>query len=110
MSISEIVGRYNLSEREQGAVGFVLEGLTNKKIAERMKISPDTVKAILRAVMGKMGASNRLEIVLTALGCENPKKRWPNQIRTPWLRDLIFWSVMLLTAFLLWIVVRHSGS
>jgi DNA-binding CsgD family transcriptional regulator len=45
-----------------------MEGLTSKEIAERMKISPSTVKAFLRLVMVKMSVSTRSGIVGKVLG------------------------------------------
>jgi DNA-binding CsgD family transcriptional regulator len=44
-------------------VEFLLEGFTSKEIAERMKISPNTVKAFIRLVMVKMGVSTRSGII-----------------------------------------------
>jgi DNA-binding CsgD family transcriptional regulator len=63
MSLSEVAQQFNLSAREQEAVEFLLSGLTSKEIADRMKISPNTVKAFLRVVMIKMGVSTRSGIV-----------------------------------------------
>jgi len=40
-------------------VEFLLQGLTSKEIANRMGISPNTVKAFLRLVMVKMKVSTR---------------------------------------------------
>ena len=50
---------YHLSQREGETVRFLIEGLTNKEIAARMGISPDTVKVFLRLAMMKMGVSSR---------------------------------------------------
>jgi DNA-binding CsgD family transcriptional regulator len=112
MSISEIAGRYNLSAREQEAVEFLLSGLTSKEIADRMKISPNTMKAFLRVVMIKMGVSTRTGIVgrviLSSDDDVNPDERKMNEINHAWLRNVIFWLVMALMAFLLYLLVRHS--
>ena len=54
---------YHLSQREGEAVRFLIEGLTNKEIAARMGISPDTVKVFLRLAMMKMGVSSRSGIM-----------------------------------------------
>jgi DNA-binding CsgD family transcriptional regulator len=61
--IAEISQRYGLTARERETVEFLLEGLTSKEIAERMKISPNTVKAFIRLVMVKMGVSTRSGII-----------------------------------------------
>ncbi len=44
-------------------MGFLVEGLTSKEIAERMQISPNTVKAFIKLVMIKMGVSTRLGVI-----------------------------------------------
>ncbi|PYU54649.1 MAG: hypothetical protein DMG55_30720, partial [Acidobacteria bacterium] len=41
-----------------------VQGLTGKAIANRMNISPNTVKAFLRMIMIKMGVSSRSEVVI----------------------------------------------
>jgi DNA-binding NarL/FixJ family response regulator len=41
----------------------LLQGLSDKEIAERMKVSPNTVKAFLRLIMLKMEVTSRAEIV-----------------------------------------------
>jgi len=61
--IAEISERFGLTAREQETVRFLLEGLTSKEIAQRMKISPNTVKAFIRLVMVKMGVSTRSGII-----------------------------------------------
>ena len=55
--------RFHLTEREQQVVEFLIRGLTNKEIAARMQISPNTVRAFIRMVMGKLGISTRSGIV-----------------------------------------------
>jgi DNA-binding CsgD family transcriptional regulator len=62
-TIAEISERFGLTAREQETVQFLREGFTSKEIAQRMKISPNTVKAFIRLVMVKMGASTRSGIV-----------------------------------------------
>jgi DNA-binding CsgD family transcriptional regulator len=62
-TIAEISERFGLTAREQETVQFLREGFTSKEIAQRMNISPNTVKAFIRLVMVKMGASTRSGIV-----------------------------------------------
>ena len=62
-SLTLISAEYRLTVREQQALRLVLTGLTSKEVAEQMCISPNTVKAFLRLVMGKMGVSSRTGIV-----------------------------------------------
>jgi len=68
VTISEISERFGLTAREQETVQFLLEGLTSKEIAERMKISPNTVKAFIRLVMVKMNVSTRSGIIGRIVG------------------------------------------
>jgi DNA-binding CsgD family transcriptional regulator len=49
-------------------VALLVEGLTSKEIANRMKISSNTVKAFLRLVMVKMGVSTRSGVVGKIIG------------------------------------------
>lgn len=63
MSLSKIAKQFHLSPRERESVELLLKGLTSKEIAERMKVSANTVKAFLRVVMIKTGASTRSAIV-----------------------------------------------
>ena len=58
-----ICHKYHLSQREGETVRFLIEGLTNKEIAARMGISPDTVKVFLQLAMKKMEVSSRSEIM-----------------------------------------------
>ena len=62
-TIVEISERYGLTARERETVQFLREGFTSKEIAQRMEISPNTVKAFIRLVMVKMGVSTRSGIV-----------------------------------------------
>jgi DNA-binding CsgD family transcriptional regulator len=63
-----MVLKFRLTERERGTVELLLEGLTTKEIAQRMNISPNTVKAFLRTVMLKLEVSNRSGILAKVLG------------------------------------------
>jgi DNA-binding CsgD family transcriptional regulator len=63
VKLAETSTRFGLTPREQGTVRLLFEGLTSKEIAERMNISPNTVKAFLRLVMVKMGVSTRSGIM-----------------------------------------------
>jgi DNA-binding CsgD family transcriptional regulator len=71
VSVTQAAERYHLTSREQDVLRFLLEGLTSKEIAERMGISPNTVKAFLRLIMIKMGVSTRSGIVSKAIVARN---------------------------------------
>jgi DNA-binding CsgD family transcriptional regulator len=56
-----------LTARELEVLGLLAEGLPNKGIAARLGISDQTVKFHLAAIMGKLGAANRVETVRQAV-------------------------------------------
>src|SRR5437868_189841 len=56
-----------LSKREMEVVRCLAEGLTNREIAERLGLSPHTVKNYLFRVFEKTGVSNRLELLFMTL-------------------------------------------
>jgi len=60
-------GRPLLTNREQDVVRGIAEGLTNKEIAEYLKLSPHTVKNTVNRVFDKLGVSSRVEVVLYAV-------------------------------------------
>ena len=60
---AELSEAFHLTEREREVVELLIQGLTNKEIAERMNISPNTVRAFIRMVMVKLGVSTRSGIV-----------------------------------------------
>ena len=57
-----------LSARETDVVRCVAEGLTNREIAHRLKLTEHTVKNYLFRIFDKLGVSSRVEVVLYALG------------------------------------------
>lgn len=56
----------SLTAKQSQVYNLVIEGLLNKEIAYRMKITEATVKAHLTAIMQKIGVSNRTKVVLIA--------------------------------------------
>ncbi len=54
---------FNFSPREKQAVELLLQGFSNKEIADRMNISPNTVNTFFRLIMIKMGVSSRSAIL-----------------------------------------------
>lgn len=63
LDISETAERFRLTLRECQTARFLMEGLTSKEIASRMKISPNTVKTFVRILMMKMEVPTRSGIV-----------------------------------------------
>jgi DNA-binding CsgD family transcriptional regulator len=66
--LAEVAERFGLTAREQETVQLLLQGLTSKEIAQRMQISPNTVKAFIRLVMVKMNVSTRSGIIGKIVG------------------------------------------
>ena len=55
-----------LTHREIEVLHLLVEGLTNKEIAQRLAISEHTVKFHVNAIMTKLGAATRTEAVVHA--------------------------------------------
>lgn len=55
-----------LTPREHEVLQLLAEGLPNKIVADRLRISEHTVKFHVNAIMGKLGAQSRTEAVVLA--------------------------------------------
>ena len=60
------VTRADLTERELDVLRGLTESLSNDEIAERLHISPNTVKRHIRNIMEKTGYESRLELAMNA--------------------------------------------
>jgi DNA-binding CsgD family transcriptional regulator len=60
-------GRLQLTEREREIMTFVASGLQSGDIAERLFLSPETVKSHVQNALGKLGAHTRAHAVAIAL-------------------------------------------
>ncbi len=60
---------HDLTEREREVLSLLVNGKTNKEIAEELTLSPTTVRGHVSNILSKLGASNRTEA--TALTLEN---------------------------------------
>jgi two-component system, NarL family, nitrate/nitrite response regulator NarL len=58
---------YNLTPRELDIISAIVDGYTNKDIADKFKIAEQTVKHHLGNIFDKLGVSNRLELALFAV-------------------------------------------
>jgi two-component system nitrate/nitrite response regulator NarL len=58
---------YNLTPRELDIISAIVDGYTNKDIAEKFSIAEQTVKHHLGNIFDKLGVSNRLELALFAV-------------------------------------------
>ena len=64
MQLVDSRGEAILSKREQDVVRCVAEGLSNREIASRLKLTEHTVKNYLFRIFDKLGVSSRVEVVL----------------------------------------------
>jgi DNA-binding CsgD family transcriptional regulator len=71
--VKRIVSIYRLTKREQEALGGIALGLTTKELADRMQVSPNTVKSFVRLITVKMGVSSRAEIMVRLLETSKEK-------------------------------------
>ena len=57
----------NLTQREQNIVDLLVQGKSNKEMADQLCLSGDTIKAHLQHIFRKVGVSSRLEAVVYLL-------------------------------------------
>jgi DNA-binding CsgD family transcriptional regulator len=68
VDLSEISQRFHLSPREGETVLHLIRGLNTREVAQRMSVSPNTVKQFVRLTMSKMGVTTRLGIISRIMG------------------------------------------
>jgi two-component system, NarL family, response regulator YdfI len=56
-----------LTQREREVLAMIARGLSNRRIAERLAIAENTVKAHVAQILAKLGASTRTEAVTIGL-------------------------------------------
>src|SRR3989475_1067419 len=57
----------NLTKREREILSLVAEGMSNREIAERLVLSPETVKSHVAAILEKLGVSDRTQAAICAV-------------------------------------------
>src|SRR5258708_3783451 len=57
--LSQVCQQFKLTQREREVLEYLLQGMSSKVIANRMNLSPSTVKGFLRLIMIKTGVSSR---------------------------------------------------
>jgi DNA-binding CsgD family transcriptional regulator len=60
-------GNRLLTPREEQVVALVAEGLSNREIAQELKLSEHTIKKYVFRIFDKLGISTRVELVLYAV-------------------------------------------
>ena len=58
---------YEFSPRQREIVDLLIQGHSNKEMAFRLSLSPDTIKAHIQQIFRKLGVSSRLEAVVYCL-------------------------------------------
>ena len=58
--------RLKISERELEVLGLIASGRSNKEIARRLEVSPNTVKTHVARLFEKLGAKRRTQALLKA--------------------------------------------
>lgn len=71
MPVVDSSGEATLSNREQDVVRCVAEGMSNREIASKLKLTEHTVKNYLCRIFDKLGVSSRVEVVVYALRLRN---------------------------------------
>ncbi len=64
---ADATGMKLLSKRELQVVRSLAEGLTNREIADQLKLSPHTIKNYLFRIFDKLGVSSRIELLFMTL-------------------------------------------
>jgi len=65
---------FGLTRRELEIVSAIVEGCTNRDIAQKFSLSEDTVKHHLTHIFDKVGVSNRLELAMFAVSHRLPAR------------------------------------
>jgi len=72
--LTDARGTVLLSKRQQDIVRCITEGLTNREIAARLKLSEHTVKNYIFRIFDRLGVSTRVEMVLYAFSQRDAQK------------------------------------
>ena len=63
VNLKEFRKRFGLTERQMEILKLLLSGSTNKKMADVLCVSEDTIKGHLKHIMRRLGVSTRTEIL-----------------------------------------------
>ena len=67
------IEQFNLSPKQSECLFYLLRGMTSKKIADILKVSPRTIEAHVMSIKHKMDCSNKSEVIdkALAMGLQN---------------------------------------
>ncbi len=71
---SETSPQEQLTSQDEKILALLAQGRSNKEIAIRLSIAPDTVKKKITTIMRKLGVSNRTQaaVIASQLGLKHP--------------------------------------
>lgn len=87
--LSDVFDRSHLSKRETEIIGLTLQGLSAKAIAQRLCISPETVKVHRRNVHHKLGISSNTELFGLFISQLESRKSAPSAVAVLRLADVL---------------------
>jgi DNA-binding CsgD family transcriptional regulator len=67
---AQLSGRDRLTARERDVLAMISQGLSNKRVARALEISPETVKSHVKHIFLKLAVGTRAEAVSRALSLE----------------------------------------
>jgi DNA-binding NarL/FixJ family response regulator len=73
LRVVSATGEILLTSREEQVVALVIDGLSNRNVANELGLSEHTVKKYLFRIFEKLGISSRVELVLYALHHGSPQ-------------------------------------
>lgn len=57
---------FGLTERELEVLNYLMQGFTNREIADKLTVTHHTVKAHVASIIRKLDAKNRLDVAMIA--------------------------------------------
>lgn len=81
-TVTDVLGYALLSKREEQVLHLLADGMSNRELAVRLKLSEHTIKNHLFRIFDKLGVSNRMEAVLYLIS-QRSHHRSPAPPRAP---------------------------